>query len=114
MSEAPDAFQQEMTLEEDDGFSRLVEMGFGREEDVKAMRAEHNDAERAVETGVPGGQGQAASEPGGGEEMIYNDSDYMHGIFKEYVFFSAPHRTEERAKAIGVSDSMTHYTLLHT
>ena len=70
MSEAPDAFQQEMTLEEDDGFSRLVEMGFGRAEVVKAMRAAYNNAERAVEylmTGVPVGAGEAALEPRDGE-----------------------------------------------
>ena len=59
------------TLEqEDDGISRIMEMGFGREEGVKAMRAAHNDAERAVEylmTGVPDGAGEAASEPRDGE-----------------------------------------------
>ena len=69
------------TLEqEDDGISRIMEMGFGREEVVKALHAAHNDAERALEyltTGIPDGQGQAASEPGEGGEIQDADNSAM-------------------------------------
>ena len=51
-----------------DAISRIVEMGFGRGEVVKAMQAAHDDSDRAVEylmEGIPGDPTEAASIPDG-------------------------------------------------
>jgi hypothetical protein len=86
--------QQEQ--EEEDVISRIMEMGFGRIEVVKAMQAAHSDAERAVEylmTGVPNGQGQAWE---GGDIQHANDDSAMTST-------SASEDEDELAKAIRLS-----------
>ena len=82
--------------EEEDVISRIIKMGFGRKEVVKAMQAAHSDAERAVEylmTGVPNGQGQAWE---GGDIQHPNDDSAMTST-------GASKDEDELAKALRLS-----------